>query len=118
MAILHINLEIEQGASFSRTFTWKDADNNPKDLTGCHLRMMVRRDYADAIPLLSLSDTAGGLSIFGPPVNGQFKIDLTAQQTAALDFSTALYDLEIEDGTGTVVRALEGMLILSREVTR
>ncbi len=119
MAVLNYPITIEQGATYSKTFTWKDSSGVAKPLTDCTLRMMIRRDFEDAAPLLSLtSNPPAGLSIVGAPANGQFRIDITAVQTAAMVFSEAKYDLEVQDAVGTVVRLLEGTITLSREVTK
>lgn len=119
MAILNFNFTIEQGSTYSKPFAWKNSSGTAMDLTDCTLRMMIRRDVNDALPILSLtSNPPAGLTILAPPTNGQFRIDITASQTAALVFSEAKYDLEVQDALGTVVRLLEGTITLSKEITR
>jgi len=48
--------------------------------------------------------------------NYNIKLSMTATATAALDFETAVYDLELVSGT-TVTRLLEGIVTLSREIS-
>jgi hypothetical protein len=48
--------------------------------------------------------------------NYNIKMSMTATATAALDFETAVYDLELVSGT-TVTRLLEGIVTLSREIS-
>ena len=42
----------------------------------------------------------------------------SATQSAALDFNSAVYDLEIVSPAGVVTRLVQGTVTLSREVTR
>lgn len=49
--------------------------------------------------------------------DGQFQLVLTAAETALLAWSEGVYDIEIVDGA-TVVRIIEGSILVSPEVTR
>ncbi len=111
------NFTIEQGATFSKTFTYKDAAGVPVNITGFSVRMMARREYGDATPLISLSTTLGGITITEGAA-GQFRLDISATGTAALDFTQARYDLEIVDLAGRVIRLLQGTITLSKENTK
>jgi hypothetical protein len=113
------NLEIEQGATFTKSFTVKQPGGTPVDLTGYTVRMMARANYDDPAPLITLSTISppAGITLTDPD-GGQFQIALTAAQTAALNFSKILYDLEIVSGAGVVTRLLEGSVTLIKEVTK
>ena len=69
---------------------------------------------------VSLSTVAppGGIAIVGDGSAGQFTITMTAAATALLNFSSLKYDLEAVSGAGTVTRLLEGIITLSKEVTK
>jgi hypothetical protein len=85
----------------------------PIDLTGATARMQIRAQIGGAL-LLELNTDNGGLAITGP---GTLTRTLTAAQTAALTWTEAVYDLEVEYADGTVQRYLQGAVTVSREVT-
>lgn len=85
----------------------------PVDLTGATARMQIRAQVGGAV-LLELTTANGGLAVTGP---GTITRTLSAAQTAALTWSEAVYDLEVEYADGTVQRYLQGDVTVSREVT-
>lgn len=114
-----VNLSIDQGSDFDRTFTLKNGpaeSRTPVDLTGYTARMQVRQDIDDEDPLLELTTENGGI-VLGDAA-GTIQLVLTATQTAGLDFDSAVYDLELVSGAGRVRRLMRGVVTLSREVTR
>ncbi len=113
------NFEIEQGVSFVKSLTWKDAAGAPINIAGYTIRMMARNDYGDTNPVITLStvNPPAGITITDG-ANGQFQIALNAIQTAALNFTSVKYDLEMVAPGGAVIRLLQGEITLSREVTR
>jgi len=120
------NLSIEQGA------TWRDsyvllqsapvgtpvADMLPVDLTGYSARMQVRPDYASATVLVDLTVANGGITITAAA--GKISLYISAADTSALAFTdtTAVYDLELIEPAGDVIRLLRGSISLSPEVTK
>jgi hypothetical protein len=85
----------------------------PVDLTGATARMQIRAQVGGAV-LLELTTANGGLAFTGP---GTITRTLSAAQTAALTWTEAVYDLEVEYADGTVQRYLQGDVTVSREVT-
>ncbi|WP_049325957.1 hypothetical protein [Stutzerimonas stutzeri] len=85
----------------------------PVDLTGATARMQIRAGVGGAV-LLELTTENDGLAITGP---GTLTRTLSAAQTAALAWTEAVYDLEVEYADGTVQRYLQGAVTVSREVT-
>lgn len=85
----------------------------PVDLTGATARMQIRAGVGGAL-LLELTTENDGLAITGP---GTLTRTLSAAQTAALAWTEAVYDLEVEYADGTVQRYLQGAVTVSREVT-
>ena len=92
----------------------------PVDLVGYTARMQIRTSpsstdtllaitSADAQPLsgITLDNTAKTITLF-----------ISATDTAALDFSSAVYDLELESADGVVTRILKGNVLLDPEVTQ
>jgi hypothetical protein len=127
MAAGKYNFVIEQGATLNLNVQWKDENEDPISLEGCHARMQVRPDFTSNIVYLSLTssyfDTCGtGLNLSGsdgitPVQSGSIGILISAESSSKLDFGDAYYDLEIVNGC-EVTRLLEGKVKLSKNVTR
>lgn len=117
MSAAKLKLTIEQGATFSQQITWKAGTPAvPVDLTGCTARMQIRATIPSTAVLASLTTENGGVTLGG--ALGTIVMLLTATQTAALSFTAAVYDLEVEWADGTVRRVVYGPVTLSPEVTR
>lgn len=111
------DLRVEQGATFQRTITWS-ADGVPVPLGGMSARLQIRKTAAAPDPpLLALSSPDGGITLDDP---GVIVVTITAEQTAALGATSAVYDLEVVQPTDpeTVHRLLQGKVVVSAEVTR
>ena len=126
MAAGKYSFVIEQGATLQFNLEYRDAVGAPIDLTGYQGRMQVRPSVESSTVLMSLSSSLAsdgtGLNFSGsngatPPVSGSIGVYISATSSSLLDFSTAVYDLEIQSGS-LVVRLLEGHVRLSKEVTR
>jgi hypothetical protein len=86
------------------------------DLTGYTARMQIRASVAATNTLLELTTENGGIVL--DPTTGKVTLTATAVQTAAMTFTSGVYDLELVDATGAVTRLAEGSVAVSREVTR
>jgi hypothetical protein len=123
MAAGSYNFTIEQGATFTKTITWKDASGTPINLTGYAIAGKIRRKASDPASIISFTTTISNQTT-NP---GQFVISLTAAQTATLPTATGptakkvslecAYDIEASL-SGVVYRLLEGIVKISPEVTR
>jgi len=109
------NFSIEQGTDFSRVITWRDQANVLINLTGYTARLQAREKIADTATLIDLS-VGAGIALGG--TLGTITLSMTAAQTTALNFVTAVYNLEMTSPTGKISRLLEGYVRLSREVSR
>ena len=116
MAAGRYNIKIEQGATFRFEIVYRDSNSAIVNLTGYTARMQIRPIPSSATILVNASTANGKIVI--TPLLGQIVVSLTATETAALDFTSARYDLEIEASNGTVTRLIEGVVTLSPEVTR
>lgn len=89
----------------------------PKDLTSWTAAMDIRENIEDTETLVSLtSSPAAGLVLTA--ATGAIAITITSAVTADLDFSDAVYDLELTDSGGAVTRLVEGGVSFVKEVTR
>jgi hypothetical protein len=105
----------DQGATFTRVFTWEDSTANPIDLTLYTARMQVRATVGSASTLLSLTTENGGISLGGAA--GTITVTATAAQTAAITAGCYVYDLEMVTGA-VVTRLVQGSFTVDAEVTR
>lgn len=115
-----IDLPIYQGSSFRLPISWQledeDGARTPVDLTGCAVRMQIRRRISS--PDVELDLGAQGYIQITDPLQGQMLIDLPPEATAALSFRSAVHDIEIEFSGGEVLRFACGTVVVDREVTR
>lgn len=78
--------------------------------------------YTGAFQLRSTIDAAtslyAGTVTFGTRSEGLFSMVIPTADTAAFDFSTAVYDLELSTAAGEVNLVLRGTAALIKEVTR
>lgn len=96
MAAFKLSLKVDQGATFSKVVVWKTGTPPAVvDLTGCTARMQVRGKLTDTAVLLELTTANGGIALGGAA--GTVTINLSATQTAAITWVTAVYDLEIDE---------------------
>ena len=120
------NLTIEQGATWRDTYTLLQpapvgtpiADMLPINLAGYTARMQIRPDPASATVLVELTPANGRITI--TPASGTLALHISATDTAALTFTDvpAVYDLELIEPSGDVIRRLRGTVTLSPEVTK
>lgn len=114
------NLLIEQGATFIWTLVLKNGNGAASpalDLTGYSARMQLRLEVSTPQALVSLNSLpAGGIVITA--LDGRLDIEISAAATSALTFDKAVYDLELVQPNGKVLRLFKGSVALSLEVTR
>jgi hypothetical protein len=106
------NFSLWQGATWSRQMTLK-IDDVASNLAAYSARMKIRSTHGSTV-FLSLTDQSGITMADGDP---NITVTITDEQTAALDFVFAIYDLEIESPQGVTDRLLYGRITLRKEVT-
>ena len=80
------------------------------------IAFILGADLPDPAILLELTTENGRIELGG--VDGTIRIYLHATDTAAIDWESGVYDLEIEFLDGRVVRRMAGPVSVSLEVTR
>lgn len=110
-----VDLDIDQGAHYSRIFQLFDALELIIDVTGCTAKMQFRRTAQSAHVLLEASTDNGKLVV--GTTDGNVTLTLTATDTAALKNDCA-YDCKLTFTDGTEVRAFEGVAKVNPAVTR
>jgi tRNA threonylcarbamoyladenosine modification (KEOPS) complex Pcc1 subunit len=116
MAAATHNFLIEQGTTFTKSFIWKDSTGSVISLTGFTARMQIRQNVSASSALLTATTENGKIDIVDD--QGKIIISLSATDTAALNFNTAVYDLELISSASEVTRLVGGTITLSLEVTR
>lgn len=113
------NIHVNQGSTYSLVVSYVDAAGAVVALTNYEARMQVRETVASTTTLASFtSSPAAGLVV--DAAGGTVTLTITSVQTAAYDFTNAVYDLEVYDNSATpvVVRLIQGRFVVNPEVTR
>ena len=107
---------IDQGTDLRVPFVLKNADGTLVDLTGCAIRMQLRKNfYADeAVDTLTTDD--GRITM--TPAEGRFELIFPNAVTAGYPVQTLVYDVELVSSGGEVRRIVEGKASVTPEVTR
>lgn len=109
------NFTIDQGATFSRQLTLRDANNALMNLTGYTARMQIRPEIESTEVLVELTTANGRIALGGAA--GTVTLTIPATVTATID-KEGVYDLELVTPSSEVHRALKGKVRLEPEVTR
>lgn len=117
MAAGKYNFTIEEGSTFTKVLTWytDETRTTPVDLTSYTARMDIRATIDTVATIIELTTENGGIALGGTA--GTITLTITATQTGAMDFDSAVHDLEMITGT-TVTRLVEGKVNFSPEVTQ
>lgn len=89
--------------------------NQPVDLAGFTARMQIRARLEDTTVIKELTTENGGIVINN--VTKTIQLNISATDTAAFSFQTAVYSLELVNGS-VVTPFAGGSLTLIKEVTR
>ena len=128
------NFTIEQGADFTRTFTWTDAAGALVNLTTYTARMKIKTaaggdliaslasNANTTVPYIDVNgaaqtytSAASGITLGGAA--GTIIVTILAAGTTLMNFKRGVYDLELVSASSVVTRLLEGNVLLSKEVT-
>lgn len=86
----------------------------PVDLAGFTARMSIK-DKVEGTVLLSLTTTNGRIAIDNTAKT--ITLTISATDTAAIDWTEGVYDLEMIDPSGVVTPLLSGIITIQDEVT-
>ena len=84
------------------------------NLTGCTLRMQLKREYGGTV-FLSLTSVANAGITITTPTSGLFKIN---KQVIDIDAHNYIYDIELIKADGTVKTYISGNFLITNDVTR
>lgn len=120
MAAAKVNLTIEKGAKYTKTFIWKDSTKTAISLTGLDARMQIREALDDVTFEIELTTGNGRIQLEPGAETGRIDLILGATLTDALTISSGVYDLELYNSTDPddVNRLMEGVVSIIDGVTR
>lgn len=105
------NLVIDQGTTFSSIISLTQQDGTPMDLTGYTVKSQFRKSYQ------SSSATSFTASVYDATA-GKIRLQLVPTDTTSIQAGRYLYDIELTSSSGEKSRALEGLVILTPEITK
>jgi len=106
---------IEAGTDWEPTLWLEEEDETPKDLTDYTAKLHIREKIEG--PLIKELVTGDGITITG--AEGKIQLELSAEETSALQITKGVYDLELTSpAPAKVTRLLEGDITVKAEVTR
>jgi hypothetical protein len=105
------NLFIDQGTDFSATISLKNQDGTSINLTGYTVASQFRKSYQSSTSV-NFTVTITSAS------EGKIELSLSDTATSGIRAGRYLYDVEITSPGGIRKRALEGIVVITPEITR
>lgn len=124
MAATH-DISIDQGASFSMYLTIKDEANEKIDLSGHVFRGKIKKDLSDVTTQANFTFTI--LNQENESTKGMVEVMLDPEVTASIQTNARgtsrnvikmIYDIESVSPSGFVTRWVQGLALISPEVTK
>lgn len=105
------NVVIDQGADFSTTIILREANGAFTNLTGMIGASQFRKTYtASKFYTINVD--------FGARANGELILSMSANATNNVPAGRYVYDCELTDSGGKKIRAVEGIVTVTPQVTR
>ena len=104
-----VNLIVDQGTTFSTSFTVNDDNGDPIDFTGYTGNSQIRKHYTSSNSV-SFTVTANS--------SGAVTLSLTSNATSNLVAGRYVYDVEMVSGGNVTSRIVEGVVTVTPQVTR
>jgi len=109
------NFNINQGSTMKKVISLKTEDGSAFDLTS-YSAIMSAREEVDTSSTVLTSDS-GNVTLTINISLGTITLEMTAANTALLDFTTAAWDMELTLASN-VQKWFKGVITLNKEVTR
>ncbi len=110
------NFTINQGEAFQKRLTWKDANGDPIDITGYSALIKIKKKKGDTTEIITLDSTGEDPRITITGNLGRFDLYISAEDTEALNFVDAVYDMDVTASGGEPVKFMAGRVSLNKEV--
>jgi hypothetical protein len=104
-----VNIVLDQGTTFNTTYSFLDYSNSPIDFTSYTANSQMRKSYT--------SSNAYTFSV-GLGSDGIITLSMNSATTNSITAGRYLYDLEVEDLNGVRSRLVEGIVVVTPQITR
>jgi len=120
MAAAKINLTIEKGSRYFKTFIWRDKDKVAISLAGLSARMHIRESVESTSFEIELTTTNGRIQLEADAETGRIDLIIGATLTDALTIASGVFDLELynQSDPDDVNRLMEGVVSIVEGITR
>ena len=105
------NLYIDQGTTFSSIITLTNQDGSLMNLTGYTVKSQFRKSYQSSQAYNFTASVYDALT-------GKVRLQLSAETTSGIKSGRYLYDIEITSANNEKFRVLEGIVIITPEITK
>jgi hypothetical protein len=119
------DISIDQGASFSMFLTLKDQAGEKIDIAGYTFRGKIKKDFNESSSQAIFSFNI--LNQSNESTKGMVEVILSSQDTALIQTNAKgtsrnivkmVYDIESQSPSGFVTRWIQGLALISPEVTK
>lgn len=107
---------MEQGSTFYLTINVKNPDGTAKNLSSYVGRMQVRPTSQSSTVHVDATTSNGMVTILGS--QGQVTVTIPGTTTDTYTWSGGVYDVEVDNNAGDIIRLVSGNISLTRQVTR
>jgi hypothetical protein len=104
-----LNLIIDQGSSFSTSFTVNDDAGEPINFSGYSGSAQIRKHYTSTNSV-SFTVTANS--------SGVVSLSLSSNTTTSMEAGRYVYDVELVAPANTTSRVVEGIVTITPQVTK
>lgn len=105
------NLYIDQGTTFSSIITLTNQDGSLMNLAGYTVKSQFRKSY-------QTSQAYNFIASVYDAATGKVRLQLSATDSSEIKSGRYLYDIEITSSANEKFRVLEGIIIITPEITK
>lgn len=109
------DITITQGITYTKSFTYRDSNGDPIDLTPYTAQMQIRCSIGSTTLVQELTTENGGITLGG--ALGTVALLISATDTAAMDINQGVYRLNLINGAVTE-EFLKGAVIFNKSVIK
>jgi hypothetical protein len=110
----HEDLTVPQGTTWQASWPMVDDAGAPLLVDGWDVQGQVRSSASSATVLHTWSSSDGSAEATGSTVS----VSVTPAVSTAWAWRTGVYDVEVTDPAGPVLRVVQGRVLVDREITR
>lgn len=110
MAVVN-NLYVDAGSTFSTIITVRNSDGSPMNLSGYTAASQIRKSYG-SITAYNFNASVHDVDL------GEIRLQLSDEESGAIKPGRYLYDIEITSSIGEKLRVVEGVVLVTPEITK